>query len=153
MSSPFQKQFSAKTPIAAPSPSPLNGAYASGADGMVTVSDAGHFQKLQDDIVSAVDKSVVRPKVSKCDMLRNNWHGGKMTDKAYADASKDCGKTEGKDKNELTKFDSDLTGDKKDPYNLTAKMEKNTGLTNKQSIEQRVGKDLSNKFNVGNTYQ
>jgi len=67
MSSPFQKQFSAKTPIAAPSPSPLNGAYTSGADGMVTVSDASHFQKLQNDIVSAVDKSVVRPKVSKCD--------------------------------------------------------------------------------------
>ena len=84
MSSPFQKQFNSK--------SPLQGAYASGADGMVTVSDAGHFAKLQSDITNASLKSI-EPKVSKCDSLRNNWHAGKMTDKAYADASKDCGET------------------------------------------------------------
>tara|TARA_R110002072_G_scaffold300550_1_gene478292 strand:- start:33 stop:494 length:462 start_codon:yes stop_codon:yes gene_type:complete len=45
MSSPFQKQFSSK--------SPLHGAYASGADGMVTVSDAPHYAKLQNDILGA----------------------------------------------------------------------------------------------------
>ena len=87
MSSPFQKNFSAKSPI---SMSPLNGAYASGADGMVTVSDAGHFAKLQSDIKNAT-LTAMEPKVSKCEALRNNWHADKMTDKAYADASKDCG--------------------------------------------------------------
>ena len=144
MSSPFQKQFSSK--------SPLHGAYSSGADAMVTVSDAGHFAKLQSDIKGAT-LAAMEPKVSKCEALRNNWHADKMTDKAYADASKDCGETEGKDKNKLTKFDSDSTGDKKDPYNLTALTEKNLGLTNKKSIEERVGEDLSGRFNVGNTYQ
>jgi len=87
MSSPFQKQFSSK--------SPLHGAYSSGADAMVTVSDAGHFAKLQSDIKGAT-LAAMEPKVSKCDSLRNNWHAGKMTDKAYADASKDCGGTKSK---------------------------------------------------------
>ena len=82
MSSPFQKQFSSK--------SPLHGAYSSGADAMVTVSDAGHFAKLQSDIKNAT-LTAMEPKVSKCEALRNNWHADKMTDKAYADASKDCG--------------------------------------------------------------
>ena len=144
MSSPFQKQFSSK--------SPLHGAYSSGADGMVTVSDAGHFAKLQSDIKNAT-LTAMEPKVSKCEALRNNWHADKMTDKAYADASKDCGETEGKDKNKLTKSDIDSTSDKKDPYNLTALMDKNPGLTNKQSIEERVEPGLSSRFNVENTYQ
>jgi hypothetical protein len=104
MSSPFQKNFSAKSPM-----SPLNGAYASGADAMVTVSDAPHYAKLQNDILGATLASM-ETKVSKCDSIKNNWHAGKMTDKAYADASKDCGETKSKDKNELTKFDSDSTG-------------------------------------------
>jgi len=82
MSSPFQKQFSSK--------SPLHGAYSSGADAMVTVSDADHFAKLQSDIKGAT-LAAMEPKVSKCEALRNNWHADKMTDKAYADASKDCG--------------------------------------------------------------
>jgi len=85
MSSPFQKNFSAKSPM-----SPLNGAYASGADAMVTVSDAPHYAKLQNDILGATLASM-ETKVSKCDSIRNNWHAGDMTDKAYADASKDCG--------------------------------------------------------------
>jgi len=58
MSSPFQKQFSSK--------SPLHGAYSSGADGMVTVSDAGHFAKLQSDIKNAT-LAAMEPKVSKCE--------------------------------------------------------------------------------------
>ena len=87
MSSPFQKQFSSK--------SPLHGAYSSGADAMVTVSDAGHFAKLQSDIKGAT-LAAMEPKVSKCDSIKNNWHAGKMTDKAYADASKDCGETKSK---------------------------------------------------------
>jgi hypothetical protein len=101
MSSPFQKQFSAKSPM-----SPLNGAYASGADGMVTVSDAPHYAKLQNDILGATLASM-ETKVSKCDSIKNNWHAGKMTDKAYADASKDCGET--KDESSKTNDKSSTT--------------------------------------------
>ena len=149
MSSPFQKQFSSK--------SPLHGAYSSGADAMVTVSDAGHFAKLQSDIKNAT-LTAMEPKVSKCEALRNNWHADKMTDKAYADASKDCGKTKGKKlsvnktKKALEEIGATTTDDKNDPYNLTALMDKKPGLTNKPTIEQRVGENLSSRFNVGNTY-
>ena len=151
MSSPFQKQFSSK--------SPLHGAYSSGADGMVTVSDAGHFAKLQSDIKNAT-LAAMEPKVSKCEALRNNWHADKMTDKAYADASKDCGKTKGKKlsvnktKKALEEIGATTTDDKNDPYNLTALMDKKPGLTNKQTIEQRILPGLSSRFseNVGNTY-
>ena len=38
--------------------SPLNGAYSSGADGMVTVSDAGHFSKLQSDILGSTKQYI-----------------------------------------------------------------------------------------------
>ena len=55
MSSPFQKSFSAKSPM-----SPLNGAYTSGAGGRVTISDAPHFAKLQSDLVGAVDKAYAK---------------------------------------------------------------------------------------------
>ena len=55
MSSPFQKNFSAKSPM-----SPLNGAYASGAGGMVAQSDRAAFDKLTNDIVSATTKAVKR---------------------------------------------------------------------------------------------
>ena len=149
MSSPFQKQFSSK--------SPLHGAYSSGADAMVTVSDAGHFAKLQSDIKNAT-LTAMEPKVSKCEAIRNNWHADKMTDKAYADASKDCGKTKGKKlsvnktKKALEEIGATTTDDKNDPYNLTALMDKKPGLTNKPTIEQRVGENLSSRFNVGNTY-
>jgi len=64
---------------------------------MVTVSDAPHYAKLQSDITNATLKSM-EPKVSKCDSIKNNWHAGKMTDRAYADASKDCGETESETK-------------------------------------------------------
>ena len=38
--------------------SPLNGAYSSGADGMVTVSDAGYFSKLQSDILGSTKQYI-----------------------------------------------------------------------------------------------
>ena len=44
--------------------SPLYGAYTSGADGMVTVSDAEHFAKLQGDAAGIVDKAFAK---DKCD--------------------------------------------------------------------------------------
>ena len=111
MSSPFQKQFSSK--------SPLHGAYSSGADAMVTVSDAGHFAKLQSDIKNAT-LTAMEPKVSKCDSIKNNWHAGKMTDKAYADASKDCGET--KDKSSKTDQEKGIEKFGQDSY-ISNKME------------------------------
>ena len=44
-----------KSPI---NSSPLNGAYSSGADGMVTVSDARHFSKLQSDILGSTKQYI-----------------------------------------------------------------------------------------------
>ena len=141
--------------------SPLNGAYAEGRDRDITTyrqSDRELFAKLQNDITGAT-LAAMEPKVSKCEALRNNWHADKMTDKAYADASKDCGKTKGKKlsvnktKKALEEIGATTTDDKNDPYNLTAKMEKNPGLTDKPTIEEIVGEGLSGRFNVGNTYQ
>jgi hypothetical protein len=40
--------------------SPLYGAYTSGADGMVTISDAPHYAKLQEDIGNAVSKAYAK---------------------------------------------------------------------------------------------
>ena len=139
MSSPFQKQFSSK--------SPLQGAYSSGADGMVTVSDAGHFAKLQNDIKGAT-LAAMEPKVSKCEQGAEYYFD---KDGAKFVCPK---KLSVKDtKKALKKIGASTTDNEKDPYNLTEKMEKNTGLTNKQSIEERVNKDLSNRFYIGNTYQ
>lgn len=50
MSSKFSTPFMNK--------SPLHGAYTSGAGGMVYASNRDIFQKLQDDITSAVDKGL-----------------------------------------------------------------------------------------------
>jgi len=92
MSSPFQKNFSAKSPI---SMSPLNGAYENAADNPVYVSQAPAFADFMDKMTK-ISTDAFDPKQSKCDSIRNNWHAGDMTDKAYADASKDCGKTKDK---------------------------------------------------------
>ena len=139
MSSPFQKQFSSK--------SPLHGAYSSGADAMVTVSDAGHFAKLQSDIKDATLASM-SPKVSKCEQGAEYYFD---KDGAKFVCPK---KLSVKDtKKALKKIGASTTDNEKDPYNIRAKMNPTTGLTNKQSIEQRVGEDLLGKFNVGNTYQ
>ena len=93
MSSPFQKNFSAKSPM-----SPLNGAYTEGRDRDITTyrqSDRELFDKLQNDILGSTLASM-ETKVSKCESIRNSWHAGDITDKAYADASKDCGETKDK---------------------------------------------------------
>ena len=149
MSSPFQKNFSAKSPM-----SPLNGAYASGADAMVTVSDAGHFAKLQSDIKGAT-LTAMNPKVSKCEQGAEYYFdkdGAKFVCPKKSSV-KDTGLSVEDTKKALKRIGATTTDDKNDPYNLTAGMEKNPGLTNKKSIEQRVGEDLLGKFNVGNTYQ
>ena len=69
--------------------SPLLGAYTSGADAVFAPSDAQHFSKLNDDLLGAT-MAAMNTKSSKCEELRTRWHNDKMTDKAYADASKDC---------------------------------------------------------------
>ena len=146
MSSPFQKQFSSK--------SPLHGAYSSGADGMVTVSDAGHFAKLQNDITGATLASM-NPKVSKCEQGAEYYFdkdGAKFVCPKKSSV-KDTGLSVEDTKKSLKRIGATTTGDKNDPFNLQAKMEKNPGLTNKQSIEERVEPGLSSRFNVGNTYQ
>ncbi len=152
MSSPFQKNFSAKSPM-----SPLNGAYTEGRDGDIRTyrqSDRELFAKLQNDITGATLASM-NPKVSKCDEGAEYYFdkdGAKFVCPKKSSV-KDTGLSVEDTKKALKRIGATTTGDKNDPFNLQAKMKKNTGLTNKQSIEQRVGKDLSGKYNVGNTYQ
>ena len=67
--------------------SPLQGAYTSGAGGMVYVSDANAFQKLQDDILTGLG-----PKQDTCSELLERRNNGTITQSAYEAASKDCGK-------------------------------------------------------------
>ena len=68
MSSPFQKSFSAKTPM-----SPIKntqkkaGAYASGADGMVVQSDRAAFDKLTNSIVETTLDVFERAKKTSSD--------------------------------------------------------------------------------------
>ena len=152
MSSPFQKNFSAKSPM-----SPLNGAYTEGRDGDIRTyrqSDRELFAKLQNDITGATLASM-NPKVSKCDEGAEYYFdkdGAKFVCPKKSSV-KDTGLSVEDTKKALKRIGATTTDDKNDPYNLTAEMEKNPGLTNKKSIEQRVGEDLLGKFNVGNTYQ
>lgn len=64
MSSKFTTPFFKK--------SPLQGAYTSGADAMVTTSIAPYFNKLQQDIGTAVSKSLTKP-VDKCAQGAEYW--------------------------------------------------------------------------------
>ena len=152
MSSPFQKQFSSKSPM-----SPLNGAYTEGRDRDIRTyrqSDRELFAKLQNDITGATLASM-NPKVSKCDEGAEYYFdkdGAKFVCPKKSSV-KDTGLSVEDTKKALKRIGATTTDDKNDPYNLTAEMEKNPGLTNKKSIEQRVGEDLLGKFNVGNTYQ
>ena len=152
MSSPFQKQFSSKSPM-----SPLNGAYTEGRDRDIRTyrqSDRELFAKLQNDITGATLASM-NPKVSKCDEGAEYYFdkdGAKFVCPKKSSV-KDTGLSVEDTKKALKRIGATTTGDKNDPFNLQAKMKKNPSLTDKQSIEQRVGKDLSGKYNVGNTYQ
>ena len=129
MSSQFSSPFLVK--------SPLN-AY---------VSTAGHFARMQDKISSATINAL-GPKTSKCDEGAEYYFD---KDGAKFVCPK---KLSVKDtKKALKKIGASTTDNEKDPYNIRAKMNPTTGLTNKQSIEERVNKDLSNRFYIGNTYQ
>ena len=63
MSSPFQKSFSAKSPITT---SPLNGAYTEAKDGMVTVSYDDIHKDFQQGIADNVSKAYAK-KTNPCD--------------------------------------------------------------------------------------
>ena len=101
MSSPFQKQFSSK--------SPLHGAYSSGADGMVTVSDADHFAKLQSDIKGAT-LAAMNPKVSKCEQGAE-YYFDKDGAKFVCPDQKNTNNSSEESSDENQRFDSDSTGE------------------------------------------
>ena len=136
MSSQFSSPFLIKSPLKA------------------YVSTAGHFARMQDKISSATI-SALGPKTSKCEQGAEYYFdkdGAKFVCPKKPSV-KDTGLSVEDTKKALKRIGATTTGDKNDPFNLQAKMKKNPSLTDKQSIEQRVGKDLSGKFNVGNTYQ
>jgi hypothetical protein len=76
--------------------SPLQGAYSSGADGIVTVSDAEHFSKLQNDITAGTlatftPEAIGNEQLKKADRrdaraAKNKGKGGKL--KQFLDKNK-----------------------------------------------------------------
>ena len=136
MSSQFSSPFLIKSPLKA------------------YVSTAGHFARMQDKISSATI-SALGPKTSKCEQGAEYYFdkdGAKFVCPKKPSV-KDTGLSVENTKKALKRIGATTTGDKNDPFNLQAKMKKNTGLTDKQSIEERVEPGLSSRFNVGNTYQ
>jgi len=136
MSSQFSSPFLIKSPLKA------------------YVSTAGHFARMQDKISSATI-SALGPKTSKCEQGAEYYFdkdGAKFVCPKKSSV-KDTGLSVEDTKKALKRIGATTTGDKNDPFNLQAKMKKNPGLTDKQSIEQRVEPGLSSRFNVGNTYQ
>ena len=136
MSSQFSSPFLIKSPLKA------------------YVSTAGHFARMQDKISSATI-SALGPKTSKCEQGAEYYFdkdGAKFVCPKKSPV-KDTGLSVEDTKKALKRIGATTTGDKNDPFNLQAKMKKNTGLTDKQSIEERVEPGLSSRFNVGNTYQ
>ena len=136
MSSQFSSPFLIKSPLKA------------------YVSTAGHFARMQDKISSATI-SALGPKTSKCEEGAEYYFdkdGAKFVCPKKSSV-KDTGLSVENTKKALKRIGATTTGDKNDPFNLQAKMKKNTGLTDKQSIEERVEPGLSSRYNVGNTYQ
>ena len=136
MSSQFSSPFLIKSPLKA------------------YVSTAGHFARMQDKISSATI-SALGPKTSKCEEGAEYYFdkdGAKFVCPKKSSV-KDTGLSVEDTKKALKRIGATTTGDKNDPFNLQAKMKKNPGLTDKQSIEERVEPGLSSRFNVGNTYQ
>ena len=90
MSSPFQKSFSAKSPM-----SPLNGAYASGADAVFAVSDAPHFAKLQNDTLGGV---LASDKKDPCQKLEERYSSGAIDKERYKQGLENCASKEEEEK-------------------------------------------------------
>ena len=93
MSSPFQKNFSAKSPM-----SPLNGAYASGADAVFAVSDAPHFAKLQNDTLGGV---LASDKKDPCQKLEERFSSGAISQERYEQGLKNCASKEEEKEKEI----------------------------------------------------
>jgi hypothetical protein len=119
--------------------SPLYGAYTSGADGMVTVSDAKHFAKLQSDAAGIVEKAYA-PKENSCDNLDQKLANGTIRQGAYEILSAKCAKQN--DENE----DSDNTGSFE---NVTGKkpFEGQTSLSNYEESNK------NNPYYIDNGYE
>lgn len=83
--------------------SPLQGAYSSGAGGMVTVSYDDVHQKFQDGIAANVDKAYA-PKTNSCSNLEQKLSEGTIKEGAYKVLKAKC--AEQSNNNE----DSDNTG-------------------------------------------
>jgi hypothetical protein len=81
MSSKFSSPFFKK--------SPLQGAYSSGAGGMVTVSYDNVHQKFQDGIASNVAKAYA-PKTNSCSNLEKKLADGTIKEGAYIILSAKC---------------------------------------------------------------
>ena len=71
--------------------SPLQGAYAAGADGMVTVSYADIHKDFQQGIADNVSKAYTKEK-SPCDDLDQKLSENKITTTAYETLTKKCNK-------------------------------------------------------------
>ncbi len=99
MSSKFATPFFQK--------SPLQGAYTSGADAMVTTSVAPYFDKLQQDIGTAVSKSLMKP-VDNCAQLDERLATNKIGIDAYNRSKKNCAEKEKQDYLESPKGEQDM---------------------------------------------
>jgi len=93
--------------------SPLQGAYTSGAGGMVYVSNADAFQKLQDDILTGLG-----PKQDTCSKLLERRNNGTITQSAYEAASKDCGKKEANDSDQAEVGNEEIDTEKSKDNNF-----------------------------------
>ena len=79
--------------------SPLNGAYASGADAVFAVSDAPHFAKLQNDTLGGV---LASDKKDPCQKLEERFSSGAISQERYEQGLKNCAsKDEEKNKKNL----------------------------------------------------
>tara|TARA_R110002126_G_scaffold232916_1_gene377231 strand:+ start:20 stop:466 length:447 start_codon:yes stop_codon:yes gene_type:complete len=103
MSSKFATPFFQK--------SPLYGAYTSGADGMVTVSDAKHFAKLQSDAAGIVEKAYAS-KETPCDNLVQKLSENKISNAAYKTLSAKCAEQNNKNEDSNTGSFENVTGKK-----------------------------------------
>ena len=103
MSSKFATPFFQK--------SPLYGAYTSGADGMVTVSDAKHFAKLQSDAAGIVEKAYAS-KETPCDNLVQKLSENKISNAAYKTLSAKCAEQNNKNEDSNTGSFENVAGKK-----------------------------------------
>ena len=103
MSSKFATPFFQK--------SPLQGAYTSGADAMVTTSVAPYFDKLQQDIGTAVSKSLMKP-VDNCAQLDERLATNKIGIDAYNRSKKNCAEKEKQDYLESPEGEQDMRDQK-----------------------------------------